>query len=278
MQTDSGSGNEFEQEPNDDVSLVTPSNKVKHQAVLDDPVILQDNLDNGLVSSRYKQLSEVHSELQQIASDDASSGQDVLIATSTAMTLVEDHINNLQISASMPSHLQRIMENTLNQITKAKHYIHEVKKFIPIHHYPSETSTTHPRILKGSSDQGLSVEHPPISKADYHHRTKSRHLVKGHGYHPFGKGDNLFGHPAPMSQQGYHGARVSREEGTTTHRRLVGTDSNVCLPVAQESRKLTQCVSGSLYLFLCHIYIYLTLITSRVTDSPCSLCIELWII
>ena len=186
----------------------------------------------------------MHSELQQIASDDASSGQDVLIATSTAMTLVEDHINNLQISASMPSHLQRIMENTLNQITKAKHYIHEVKKFIPIHHYPSETSTTHPRILKGSSDQGLSVEHPPISKADYHHRAKSRHLVQGHEY-----GGNLFGHSAPMSQQGYHGARVSREEGSTTHRRLFGPGFNVCLPAHQELRKAGQCVSGSLYLF-----------------------------
>ena len=205
----------------------------------------------------------MYSELQQIASDDASSGQDVLLATSTAMTLVEDNINNLQISASMPSHLQRIMENTLNQITKAKHYIHEVEKFIPTHYYPSETSTTHSRILKGSSDQGLSVEHPPISKAvvvskaDYHHRAKSRHLIQGHEYggNLFGKGGNLFGHPALTSQQGYHGARISREEGTTTHRRLSGEGSNICLPVNQDSRKISQCVSGSLYLF-CDIFTY----------------------
>lgn len=234
-QTDPGSGIEL-----------TSSNKVEeHQAVLDDPVIPQ------LVSSQYKQLSEVHSELQQIASDDASSNQDVLVATSTAMTLVEDHINNLQMSASMPSHLQRIMENTLNQITKAKHYIHEVEKFVSIHYYPSETRTAHSRILKSSSDQGLSIEHPPISKADYHHRA-SRHLVQGHGY-----GGNLFGQSAPMSQQGYHGARVSREEGTTTHRRLSNSGfNNICLPVGQYARKVSQCVSGSLYL-LSVIFIYI---------------------
>ena len=64
-------------------------------------------------------------------------------------------------------------------------------------------------------------------------RVKSCYL-SGQGHHFLG---NHFGHQAGH-QQGYHGARILREEGSTTHRRLTGDDgTDICIEPPQLSVK-----------------------------------------
>ena len=69
-------------------------------------------------------------------------------------------------------------------------------------------------------------------------RVKSRSL-SGQGHHFLG---NHFGHQAGH-QQGYHGARILREEGRTTHRRLTGDDgTDICIEPSTVERKTEQCL------------------------------------
>ena len=199
----------------------------------------------------------MHSELVKVASDDASSKQDVLKATSKAMSLAKGYIDDLQLSKLMPSHLQQLLLTTSNQITKAEKHMKEAEKFVSRFSLDGRDETdlekaskvpSHNRKLisrnQDSSNQGGSSAkyhfNSGVSKADYHMRAKSRHLGQGQGFHPFlgSQFEQHVGH-----QQGYRNARVSREEGTTTHRRLEAVDgSNVCLPASRDVRKVEQCL------------------------------------
>ena len=199
--------------------------------------------------SLQNELSDVHSELVQIVSDDASSKQDVMKATSKTMSLVKDRMVDLELSKSLPSHLQPLVKHALTQITKAEKHMKEVEDFVSQYDgldgfaetnldQASKVPSHNRKLL--SRNQGSSAKYHfngGISKADYHHRAKSRHLGKGQGFHPFL--GNQFGQHAGH-QQGYRNARVSREEGTTTHRRLQD-DTNVCLPASRDVRKAEQC-------------------------------------
>ena len=100
-----------------------------------DDIILQDyslagGPHHGELISIQNEMSEAHFELQKVVSDDTASDKDVLKVTSKALSLVEDRMVDLQLSKSLPSHLQRIVDSTLNQITNAKKHIHEVDGFI----------------------------------------------------------------------------------------------------------------------------------------------------
>ena len=242
----------------------------QHQAVFDQPInsvgldgaTLQDygfgsdlQPHHSELISIQNEISEVHSELVQVASDDASSEQDVMEATSKAMSLVKGYIDDLQLSKSMPSHLQPILKSTSNQITKAEKHMKEVEGFVSRFSLDGRDETdlekaskvpSHHRKLSSknqdSSNQGGSSTkyhfNSGVSKADYHHRAKSRHLGQGQGFHPFL--GSQFGHHAGH-QQGYRNARVTREGGQTTHRRLLG-NTNVCLPASRDDRKAEQCL------------------------------------
>lgn len=200
-----------------------------------------DELQQGEIISIKNEMTEIHSELQLLVSDDESSDSDVLKATSKALSLTKDRMVDLQLSKSMPTHLQSILKDTLNQITNAEKHVQKVEGILSDFNLNDQKdgtnkSLTNRRQLLSRNQGSVAKYHfnSAVSKADYHHRAKSRHLGQGQGYHPF-----HFSHQA-SHQQGYHGARVSREEGTTTHRRL-SEDTNVCLPASRETRKAEQC-------------------------------------
>lgn len=204
--------------------------------------------------SIQNEISEVHSELVQVASDDASSEQDVMEATSKAMSLVEDHINDLQLSKSMPSHLQPILKSTSSLIIKAKKHMHKVEGLVSKYYGPglaetnlkkaSKVPSHHRKLLsrnQGSNDKESSSKYPfkrGITKADHHYRAKSRRL--GHRFPIHGLlGDHLGqqGH-----QQGHRGARASRQEGKM-QRRLMETedDESLCIELPSVEQKKEQC-------------------------------------
>lgn len=243
------------QQVQDQVDTVVESESVSLQ---DDGLSSELQRQHGELISFQNEMAEVRSELIQLTSDEASSDQDVLKATSKAMSLVKDRINDLQLSGSMPSHLQRILETTSNQITNAEKHMRIVEGLVSQYRgidglleinrvEASKSSTNHRKLLprnQDSSNQGRSSKkyhfNSGVSKADYHHRAKSRHLGQGQGFHAFL--GNQFGQLGQHAshQQGYRNERLSREEGTTTHRRLQD-DTNVCLPASRDDRKIEQC-------------------------------------
>ena len=164
-------------------------------------------------------MSDVHAELMQVASDDASSKQDVMKATSKAMSLAKGYIDDLQLSKSMPSHLQRILETTSNQITKAEKHMKEVEGFVSRFSLDgrdetdlveaSKKSSTNRRKLLSRNQSSSAKYHfnRGVSKADYHMRATSRHSkqLQHRGLPGQGQFNN--------HQQGFHGARASRQEG-----------------------------------------------------------------
>ena len=200
--------------------------------------------DYGSVSefvSLQNEMSEVHFELQKVVSDDTASDTDALQATSKALSLVEDRMVDLQLSKSLPSHLQHIVTSTLNQITKAEKHIQKVNGFIS-QYRGLDRSTNHRKLLSNNQDSSATKKKiqykRSITKADHHMRAKSRHLGQGHHF----LGSNHFGHHAGH-QQGYRGARIYREEGSTTHRRLPGDDgTDICIEPSTVERKTEQCL------------------------------------
>jgi len=244
------------QQLQDQINTVLESESVGFQDD-DDGLSIELQRQHGELISFQNEMAEVRSELLQLNSDDASSDQDVLKATSKAMSLVKDHINHLQLSGAMPSHLQRILETTSNLITNAEKHMRIaiaedlVSQYRGIDGLPetnlveaSKSSTNHRKLLPRNQDpsnQGRSSKkyhfNSGVSKAAYHHRAKSRHLGQGQEFHAF-QGMQFGQHAS--HQQGYRNERVSREEGTTTHRRLQD-DTNVCLPASRDDRKIEQC-------------------------------------
>ena len=195
-------------------------------------------------------MAEVYSSVQLVTSDEASSDQDVLKAASNAISLVKDRMVDLQLSASMPSHLQSVVKNTLNQLTNAEKHMQNVDHLASQYggldglaeanlEKASKRPTNSRKLLLRNQGGSSAKYHfnSGVSKADYHHRAKSHHQGQGQGFHPFL--GNQFGQYAGH-QQGYRGARVLREEGQTTHRRLQD-DTNVCLPASRDVRKAEQC-------------------------------------
>ena len=212
--------------------------------------------DYGSVSgfvSLQNEMSEVHFELQKVVSDDTASDTDALKATSKVLSLVEDRLVDLQLSKSLPSHLQHIVTSTLNQITKAEKHIQKVNGFISQYRgldrfaesnlvKASTSSTNHRKLLSNNQDSSATKKKiqykRSITKADHHMRAKSRHLGQGHHF----LGNNHFGRHAGH-QQGYRGARIYREEGSTTHRRLPGDDgTDICIEPSTVERKTEQCL------------------------------------
>ena len=156
----------------------------------------------------------------------------------------------------MPSHVKEILASTMKELTKATKHVHKFEEMISEHNlYEASTITTYRNLStkkQSLNNNGKSSTkyhfHSGVSKADYHHRAKSRHLEQGYHHHGLGNIHSshlgkMFGHQAghqASDQQGYHGARALREEGRTTHRRLQD-NSNICLPASQEDRKIEQC-------------------------------------
>ena len=178
----------------------------------------------------------MRSNLELVVSDDANSRPDVLRATTEAMLLAKDSLTDLQLSAAMPSHLQNMLERTVNQLTIAEKHMLKIEGFVSkaSHFKPSKspslalTKDTNAKRRILSSNRGPSPKYPGLARADYHNRAKGyAHPILGHH----------FGHH--QQQQGYHGSRVSRQEGT--HRRRM-TDTNECVDVDLIERKEAQCI------------------------------------
>jgi len=204
--------------------------------------------------SLQNELSDVHSELAQIVSDDASSKQEVMKATSKTMSLVKDRMVDLELSKSLPSHLQPLVKNALTQITKAEKHMKEVEDLVSQYdgldgfaetnlEKASKVPSHHRKLLsrnQGSNDKESSSKYSfkrGITKADHHYRAKSRHIGQGFPIHGL-LGDHLgHGH-----QQGHHGARVSRQEGKM-QRRLMETedDESLCIELPSVEQKKEQC-------------------------------------
>ena len=205
-QTDSGSDSSFDPDM-PAVDVVSTSSKVQQdQAVLNptnnmelDDIGLQDyGTDSELASFQNEQhgefisvrndFSKIHSSVQLIVSDDTSSDQDILTATSKALSLMKDRMVDLQLSASMPSHLQPIVESTLTQMTNVEKYMQKVDELLS-HYGILETwsGSTHRKLLSSTSSnsrrrvlsnaQHSSSEHhfrpSHTTKADYHLRAKN---------------------------------------------------------------------------------------------------------
>jgi len=179
-------------------------------AKLDDTDLLQYYGGSEMISFQ-NDLTEILSSVQHISSDSTAYGPDVLKPFTKAISLAKDRINDLQLSASMPSHLQGILVNALDALTNVETYVQKTDELVSKYSSlggigKTSMSPTHPRILSSNQDD-LSTKHqarPGVTKADYHSRAKSHQM--GHG-HPFDLGNHFVHH-----QQGYHGARVSRGE------------------------------------------------------------------
>lgn len=198
---------------------------------------LEDNVYANKLISFQNEVSTTKSDLGLVLSDDTKSDQETIQASVKAMLLARDHLTDLQLSGVMPSHLTGILESAVNALANVEQDGHTLEMLIS-KHGPGVTSDG---IGKASARRSLSSIHgsakyhfnPGVTKADYHHRAKSR--PPGQGMHNLG---NLLGNG--HHQQGFRNARASREEGKTTHRRLTD-DTNVCLPASQLDRKIEQC-------------------------------------
>ena len=203
--------------------------------------------------------NNILSDMQLLASDDTASASDTLKAAAKAMSLTKDRFTELQLRC----HFKDMLLRTVDEVTKAEKYVHKVEGFISEHGLDKALNrkAAAPRRKLSSNKQplndgGTSTKyhfHPGVSKADFHHRAKSRHLMQGHrpglgnsrpnlhpdlgNIHPHLR--HVFGSQSGY-QEGYHGARALREEGRTTHRRLQD-DTNICLPASRDDRKIEQC-------------------------------------
>ena len=187
------------------------------------------------------EIAEARSNLELVVSDDTATNSDVLRASAEVMLLAKDSLTNLQLSATMPSHVQNMLERTVNELNNVEKHFDKVEGLVskydqakPSHFKPSnyqsvaltKDTNTKRRILSSKQE---SPKHPGLARADYHSR------AKGHHGHPLL--GNHFGH---HQQQGYHGSRVSRQEGT--HRRMMSTDTNKCVENHYFFRKEEQCL------------------------------------
>lgn len=223
----------------------------QHQAVFDPPVNsvglngvdLQDYGSTSELISLQNEISEMQ-ELQNVVSDDRASDTDALIATSKALSLMEDQMVDLQLSKSLPSHIQSLFGDTLNIISNAETHIEKAIELVSLYGKKTPSRRKLPSFMKQSLNNQTFVSpkkyhfNSGMSKADYHMRAKSHRQ----GY------SGLFGYQLShhSHQQGYHSARIPREEGSTTHRRLQasddGTDICVATPTKQAERKKEQCL------------------------------------
>ena len=192
---------------------------------------LQDVLGN--------ELADIYSSVEHLVSGDISSTPNALKGASKSISLVRDRMTDLQLSASMPSHLQPMLERLMNELTEAETHMQKVEGFVNKYHKgPKKTSlgtstvesSTHNRILSNKEDSSTKYHfHSGVSKADHQMRVKSRHPGQGAG--------SIFGH---HQQQGYHRARSSRNEGSM-HRRLSGNNGDICIEPSSVDRKTEQC-------------------------------------
>lgn len=208
--------------------------------------------------SIQNEVTKIHSSVQLVTSDDATSDQDALKVTFEAMSLIKGYIDDLQLTRSMPIHLQQILESTSNQITKAEKHMHKVEGVVSKYYGPgglAETnleeaskSSKHRRKLlsrnHGSNNNVSSTKYPfkqGITKADHHMRATARSHHLGQG--PSSSFSNHFVHQR-HHQQGYHGARALRQEAGGIGRRLTETDDGgggQCIEVPSNEQKEEQC-------------------------------------
>jgi len=204
------------------------------------PDAYESESSNELISF-HNDIADIHSSVQLLTLDGSSTiKKESLKATSNALSLVKDRINDLQLSASVPTHLQGILKETLSTVTNAEKHVQKIYGFASKYYgldgeasKSNEESRTRSR--RRILSQGSSAKHhfsPSVTKADYHSRAKSQSM-NGIGNH-FTQKDH---------QQGYHRARTFRQEGRETSRRLTDDDgATECVDVDEDLNKKEQCL------------------------------------
>lgn len=174
--------------------------------------------------------------MQLLASDDSIERPEVFRSASKAMSLVRDHISDLQLTSFMPSHMKPLLENVFNELTKADEHLQRIDG-IASKYYGVFDETTEGSTQRFLNQEDLSKSLKPkvkgLSKADYHHRAKNLHK-----WQQYGVGNHHVDH-----QQGYRRARASRQAGDTRRRLSTeGTSETACVDVDPRVQKTEQCL------------------------------------
>ena len=74
--------------------------------------------------------NNILSDMQLFSSDDTTSASDTLKAAAKAMSLTKDRFTDLQLTALLPSHFKDMLLRTVDEVSKAKKYVHKVEGFI----------------------------------------------------------------------------------------------------------------------------------------------------
>ena len=188
-----------------------------------------------------------------------------LSASVHAFSLIKDRMTDPQLILSLPRYYQPMFKTIHQEIISVEKHMKKLDEYISKYgggsddgdggggdlddETRSDIIIPSRRILKGSKkDTSTSKLHPKkynrkLSKADYHSRTKNRQ--------PYGDTNGL-GHQSSLNhndphQQGYHGARTSRQESSGPSRRLQQqtnstSSSSVCVDPDQKERKTEQCL------------------------------------
>ena len=212
--------------------------------------------DNEAVSSIINDLAEMLTSIQQASDDDAESDQQALKTSVMALSLVKDHIANPRLIALLPQQFHSVFRKLSAELDRAGRHVQTIEALVSEHYMGvdgtrADTSMTGSRHLVLSSETDTSTKYhynSAVKGSDYHHRATYNHMR----HHSL---DSSFNH-----QQGYHRARVSRQEGGT-RRRLSQDDGNVCVDVdfsnlyAEQCYRLASCALNyniyDLFVFTC---------------------------
>jgi hypothetical protein len=169
---------------------------------------------------------EIMTSIQQYSPANSETTQDVLQASTTAISLLKDQLLNLQPHLSMMTGIEPMLETLSRELSNAVNHVKGIEELVAEHNSKSE-----PRKHRNLSSQGIPMKDLPhrssISKADYLLRAQSRHLQRDHN---IGKSFE--------SQQGYHPARESRQQVGEGHmHRRLDPDNKQCVHDTASAKK-----------------------------------------
>ena len=190
------------------------ADKFQHE---DGAVAFADANEEQMVSIT-KNVNDIMHSLRQYSPNDIENIQEILQASTMAITFLKDQLKDLQPISSTLLSVEPLFKTLTHELTNVENHLESIKGFVSELYTRTESkavaSSARQRILS-SHQEGSSREHPPkssITMADYYLRAQSRHLQRGSN---IGK--------SYESQQGYHPARQSRRDtgaGGQHHRRM----------------------------------------------------------
>jgi hypothetical protein len=168
------------------------------------------------LTSITKNANEILHNLRQYSPNDTGNILEVLQSSAMAIKSLKVQLASLQPIPSTLLSIEPLFTTLTRELSNAEHHLTSIEGFASDHYTHTESKVVADigagqRIL--SSQESSSSTHPrksSISMADYYLRAQSRHLQRGNN---IGKSYD--------AQQGYHPARLSRQEkGIQHHRRL----------------------------------------------------------